>query len=330
MKHAAAAGNRRCRWTRWVVGTCAVVLVVGWLLRCWPGESFWLSAALTYAPTPVWLVPLFPALIAGAFGRNRRTAFISTGLLLFVLFPLMGFQISLPARPQGGERITIATWNVRNKPASAATVEAELKRLNPDLVFLQEAGSKIWQDDILKDWQKGGTTSQWIRTRGQIEDTHALKLGDSWRPAVAAQTSVGSRSVRLLNVHLSVADPGRSFHRARRNLSTAYAYLHDTDQTRREQIEDIAAWAKEESGPFIVAGDFNTPPHATVWSGLRPLATNTFGARGLGFGYTFHSRLPLWRIDHIWVSRHWRVLRCGTFGDQASDHRGVWAELELR
>jgi len=80
----------------------------------------------------------------------------------------------------------------------------------------------------------------------------------------------------------------------------------------------------------VIAGDFNTSPQVACWEPLRALATDAFAARGLGFGYTFRSDFPLWRIDYLWVSPHWRVLRSGTFGGRLSDHRGVWAELELR
>ncbi len=317
--------HRRPRWARYVVGVCAFVLVLVWLLQRWPGEGCWLSVLLAYAPPFIWLGPLAPALFASIFGRDRLAGLTAGLLLVFTLLALMGLQLSLPARPRDGERIVVATWNVHREHGRVAEVKAELERLGPDIVFLQEAGG-AWQD-TLSDWNFAGHGRQWVFVRNEIQDCRIQQLGQSWRPAFAVNTSVGSQTVGLIDVHLTVAGRGQSLRRAR---GARRAYLCATARARREQIESIAAWAQQQTGPFIIAGDFNTPPGASVWNPLVPLATNAFAARGYGFGYTFPSSLPIWRIDHIWPSPHWRVLRCGTFGGTISDHLGVWAELELR
>ena len=311
---------------RWIVGVCAWLALVVWLLQRWPGgATSWLSALLVFAPLPLWLALLVPALLAGLFGHDRWALVGALVLAGFVMFELMGLAVSVPGRAQSGPRLVVATWNLHNNPARADEVRRAVDGVGADVAFLQEARSNVFVE-AFSDWHVFHSRSQLLAARGELGETRVVRLGSSWRGALTARIAVGGREVSLLDAHLPVALPGQSLHLRQGGRRE---YLRMTTRFRQEQIASLAVWASQQSEPFVIAGDFNTQAQDPVWALLRPLATNAFATRGLGLGYTFPSRLPVWRIDHIWVSPQWRVLRCGTFGGTISDHRGVWAELEL-
>ncbi len=331
------------RFARRVTVSCLLVILLGWVLQRSPGENWWATVFLTYAPQALWLVPAVLALLVTLICRERFLSFVATVLVAFVLVVLMGWQWRTSAPPKVQDSLVVASWNVHNGWRSAKRVRLSLDEIGADIVLTQEA--------IDKHFLPYFEGFECVRTRGQrifirrqppldpdaqdsvpnapsrqVLSDGLVLLADGWRPAHQARVQFGDRHISLLDVHLVVGDkyPGRD-----RLTRHPRSYLRRTAQLRRDQIAFIARWAKQEPGPFIIAGDFNTPPHASVWQPLLPLATDVFAARGRGFGYTYRRHLPLWRIDYLWVSPHFRVLRCGTFDGGMSDHLGVWAELEF-
>jgi vancomycin resistance protein VanJ len=80
--------------------------------------------------------------------------------------------------------------------------------------------------------------------------------------------------------------------------------------------------------PLVIAGDFNTTPRGTMYSNLRD-KYNAFEQAGWGFGFTYNSRLPVIRIDHIWLNSRVQATRAFAVNDQASDHRPFVTDLTL-
>jgi endonuclease/exonuclease/phosphatase family metal-dependent hydrolase len=113
----------------------------------------------------------------------------------------------------------------------------------------------------------------------------------------------------------------------------------------RVRYDQVEALLEEEilreSGPVIVGGDFNVPPHSQMYLMLSRHLRNAHEEAGERLGFTFPSsnrrafvvfpQLPLVRIDHVFVSGHFLALRAGTIEDAGgSDHHPVWAELAHR
>lgn len=122
----------------------------------------------------------------------------------------------------------------------------------------------------------------------------------------------GDHALELFNTHLSV-----SF------------------RERRAQVAALLGerWLGQAAAdrPLVVCGDFNASPWSSVY---RRLARNLrdIQARGERHYATWPSRLPFWRIDHIFVSpalqvRSWRVVD-DALARHASDHLPLLAELE--
>ncbi len=97
----------------------------------------------------------------------------------------------------------------------------------------------------------------------------------------------------------------------------------------------LAALPQPQTAPVILCGDFNAGRLSPVYRGLsrslidvQKVLTNPGRAKA-----TFPSRRPLLRLDHIFVSRHFRILNVKvpkTHATQlASDHLPILADLEL-
>jgi endonuclease/exonuclease/phosphatase (EEP) superfamily protein YafD len=112
----------------------------------------------------------------------------------------------------------------------------------------------------------------------------------------------------------------------------------------KKRYGEVAALLEEEilleSGPVIVAGDFNVTPHSQMYLLLSRHLRNAHDEAGSGLGFTFPAAaralgivplVPLVRIDHVFVSGHFLALSAGTIADAGgSDHRPVYAELAQR
>ncbi|HEY6080486.1 MAG TPA: endonuclease/exonuclease/phosphatase family protein [Polyangiaceae bacterium] len=119
--------------------------------------------------------------------------------------------------------------------------------------------------------------------------------------------------LQLMNTHLSVSFRERSA-QVRALLGAEWMVQAGTDV------------------PLVVCGDFNSSPLSAVYRKLsRDLRDVQWGAAPRRA--TWPSRLPFWRIDHMFVSRSVGVRSCGVIAAGlarvASDHLPLVAELDL-
>lgn len=123
---------------------------------------------------------------------------------------------------------------------------------------------------------------------------------------------IGGSEVSVMNTHLSV---------------------HFRD--RLLQIEQLlgAEWlANAESHvPLVICGDLNSSRFSPVYRRLQKDLVDAQRANGRRALPTWPSRLPLFRIDHLFTSPSLRVIRCEVRRDSlsmvASDHLPLLAEL---
>jgi vancomycin resistance protein VanJ len=79
--------------------------------------------------------------------------------------------------------------------------------------------------------------------------------------------------------------------------------------------------------PLIVIGDFNTPADSVHFDRLRARLTNAFETAGRGYAATWPMPLPVLQLDHIWTTKHLRVIRCEHRTSLWSDHRAIVADV---
>ena len=98
----------------------------------------------------------------------------------------------------------------------------------------------------------------------------------------------------------------------------------------REVVERVFELARETPDlPTIVMGDFNTPIDSVWFDGARDDFTHAFEQAGRGMLTTWPAPAPLLAIDHIWLSRQFRI-DCASIGwSWASDHRPIVTDVLL-
>ncbi|MFD9892174.1 endonuclease/exonuclease/phosphatase family protein [Amycolatopsis sp. NPDC059027] len=104
----------------------------------------------------------------------------------------------------------------------------------------------------------------------------------------------------------------------------------DVDSRRWEQeMKDLSA-AEGEHGIRILAGDFNaTLDHAGFRTVLARGYLDAAQQRGKSLTPTWHTAAPLVALDHVVVDRRAAVRDFRVFKVPGSDHRAVYAEIQL-
>lgn len=241
----------------------------------------------------------------------------------------------------------IATFNIHkgfsqfNQRLVIHELREELRRLNPDILFLQEVqGLHLGHAQRHTAWPAGGQ--------------HDFLAESRWEAAYGQNMVYdhGHHGNAILSRHLilSTANQDVSDHRfERRGLLHCQVEMPQFDVpvhcvcvhlglmagSRRRQMAALAERMEQLApgdAPLIIAGDFNDwRNHADDLLGSRLGLTEAFGAGRGRPARSFPSALPFFRLDRIYV-RGFRVRQAqvhyGAPWAQISDHAALTADLE--
>lgn len=103
------------------------------------------------------------------------------------------------------------------------------------------------------------------------------------------------------------------------------------DRRMHYQIRVMAGMVEHESLPVLFLCDCNSTPQSRQYAVLNRVLNDAFAERGRGFGVTHPEGYRFLRIDYIWHSDEFRTLEARVWNEAGtSDHRPVWARLDLR
>jgi endonuclease/exonuclease/phosphatase (EEP) superfamily protein YafD len=228
------------------------------------------------------------------------------------------------ARPQPearGPRLRVLTLNLFAGRADADATVALVRRTGADVLFAQEltddAATRLKQaglDDLLPHTQldlRGGPRGSGIYTRFPLGEGPYVAYTHAAQPAALLQLP-GGQTVDLICVHPCA--PTR-------------------------QRAGVARWRRELGGllppggrPRVVAGDFNaTLDHAAFRDVLRLGYADSAAQTGNGLIPTWGppDRAALLTLDHVLADRACAVLGYAVQAMPGSDHRAVFAEIQL-
>ena len=144
---------------------------------------------------------------------------------------------------------------------------------------------------------RGGSRGELVTySRYPILASSELDMGGIAR-ALDTRVSVEGRPLRILNLHMMTGDPTGKLKTGSRSR---FRFLNVTAESRRIQFDALSQIVAREELPTLLLGDFNTPPNSLGHRLMSRSMTDSFGAVGAGFGYTFRADIPVWRIDYIW------------------------------
>lgn len=241
--------------------------------------------------------------------------------------------------------VTLNLWHDKaDWPARQRQIVAELRRLQPDVIALQEVlqheglpnqaqtlaaalGYRAYFVSVDSTAAPRRYGNAILSKRPVLSlDWKALQPADDYRTVAHARIAVGTRTINVYATHLHYKPEGGAI--------------------RLQQIDDLLTYVDATAGgaPSLLAGDFNAPEHAPEFAGLRQRFRNAYGTLhpGIADDAREHSTLNLnqyapLRIDHVWYEPAAFAADAAQIlfnapdadGVWASDHYGVQARLRL-
>lgn len=155
----------------------------------------------------------------------------------------------------------------------------------------------------------GGGYGNGLLAKDPILRHHSLRLsmkGGEPRGILVADLEREGRVVRLVVTHLGL-----------------------TPMMRKRQVEAIIRLCRKWPGPMLVMGDWNVTPENPEVTRLSPWLTDALSHCG-ATGGTYPCPRPRKRIDYIFCSSHFRILKASVAAveDCPSDHLPVWCLLD--
>ena len=319
-------------WRRWgrKVLLWAIVLqwigAVAFIALLFVGERTQPSLLALYAPRQPFLVVAFAALLLVPFTRTKRRRILlvlQSALCAALLFPVLGFSVSMPREAKQPIRIT--SYNVFFGKEGRPALLDEIAAMSSDIIVLQAAYDSL--GSALRERLPDRTIHQdyelVLVTRFNLRSADVPPPLPDGTPAMYVKYVLDTPygALRVYNVH-------------------AYSPRHalfdrDGNQTasniaqREAQIAAVVAAARSDVPPFVIVGDTNLPGWSRIgrehFDGLR----DAFDEAGFGFGYTFPAKRPWLRIDRALRGDGARFVDARVGARGASDHRRLDVVLEL-
>lgn len=301
-------------------------------------------AAFTLFPIWVWGgIGLLLSSMGFVFFRAPLSLFTSSVWAISILVmadearPLgrIGHPSPEPGMPQRHDGRNVVRVVTINWSSSSANFSAGIESYQPDIIFVQEIphpyqlrkmNASLYQGK--GDYRYDADKRCGIIVRGEIEWENKNKNHVYRRQQVTALLPNGRR-VELLNLHLQAAATDM-------RLWTRDCWRTHRDNRQKHRFElgfaldGLRGPSQTTNRPTIIAGDFNAPANDSIYRMLDDRFVDAFEVAGTGWGNTYHRRLPILRLDHIFVSREFKPVRATVVSIPESDHRMVVADLILK
>ncbi len=324
------------------------VTLVGAAWLHYLGEQHWLTAALLYVPSGVWLLPvlgLIPLCVVFCF----RWALVLGFFALGYVWLFMGYEWHQTAVPegQGGEAIRILSNNVGNN--AKTTVAAFAAEFRPDVYVFQESRPGGYYAEVYPDLEVHKHGEFVLVTGLNVLEADFLDQPSWGAVPVAAryviETKSGSRLV-VYNVHMPTRRNVIGGIRGKGMLAALFGRSGGYGSVVRAQIRDffsgqdelagrLVERARTETEPVVLIGDFNFPRHGKIYRRFVAAFTDTFAAVGSGFGYSFPGKTnnpfaffrPWLRIDHAFSNAQLVPKESLVESRRPSQHRAIGVVL---
>jgi endonuclease/exonuclease/phosphatase family metal-dependent hydrolase len=346
------------RWVRRLSIALAVAyalsVVVAYLVFRFVGENWWISAIGMYLPRIAFAAPLVVFVPLLSLLRERRWLWSQAVALVIVVFPLMGLVLPGPGPSSATGGFRVMSFNVASSVMGREPVFRAIAEQNPDILLVQESTDWSKLHELVHEryphveW----STQFLVASRWPIVSTtnpSRIPYGDRQRSPRYLRHVLRTPSglVTFYNVH--PLSPRESFYELRgdsgfRNqLRSGQLFAGGAKETieanaglRALQIRAFARSARAETGPVVIAGDFNQTEPSPLFAGDLADFRDAFREGSSGFGYTFPSdafkgrrtpKIPWMRLDRILIRGDLEVTDFRVACRNVSDHRCVVADL---
>jgi len=318
----------------------AALTLLWWVLIRYLSDRWWPATVIEYAPRWPFLLPLLVVLPLG-LRRGWRMGILPLLTGLFVLGPLLNFNIPwrrwLSAAPEG-QKLRVLTCNIHRLELNIAEFDAYLLAADPNIVVLQDYSG--WDDSAVlrSGWSTYRVGEIFVASRFPIVGIHDLQLesvrgiDDDQIPhrmgaAAAFDLRTPAGLVTLVDLHL--ASPHNGLETVPADRHKGIFKLKANAIRRRNESAKITQWADAQTGPVILAGDFNTPPESPIYRAFWSRYRDAFDSAAFGYGYSYYAPVSAIRIDHILAGPGVMCAGCRIGPACGSPHRPVVADLVI-
>lgn len=234
--------------------------------------------------------------------------------------PIVSYMGVQTARADAGAaKFRVLTFNTWFRNHDYAEIARLLEQMQADVVVLQERDRDDGAQRIA-----GHLTSypySFIEPR-----PHGVVVFSRW-PITSAELLPLTNGPGVLAAHVTLDWNGKA-------VTVLGAHLHwplgpASSRMRNAELAGIASFAAARHEPVIVAGDFNVAPWSRNFRVTLERSGLSDAAAGHGLAPSWPSQFPPvgMRIDHCWVSHHWRSVSVRLGPSNGSDHLPLIADL---
>lgn len=312
------------------------------LIRLTPlAQSPWIEFFSNLLPLP--LLPAVPFALLSLIGRRPFKALAQLIPVAFLLVSYGPFYAPrTTAAASTADSLVVVTHNLYARQSGFETVVAMLRATDADVITLQELSLEAaaaleaelgerYPHRALHPQSSSPIHGQGILSKFPIVDDEFWRIGLGQQRAVL---EIHGRQVTVYNPHP--------------NMPFEFKRLPPFDAMKRDAVmDDMLQRLARESGPVIVAGDFNFNDQSYQYERLAAVLTDSWREAGFGMGNTWPAvhdadyevtewpqaaiPAPIMRIDFVFHSAHFATQDVQVWPTSVgSDHRPVRATLVLR
>jgi endonuclease/exonuclease/phosphatase (EEP) superfamily protein YafD len=235
--------------------------------------------------------------------------------------PIVSYMGVQTARADAGSaRFRVLTFNTWFRNHDYAEIARLLERIQADVVVLQERD----RDDGAQ--RIAGHLASYPHSFVEPRP-HGVVVFSRW-PITSAELLPLTSGPGVLAAHVTLDWNGKA-------VTVLGAHLHwplgpASSRMRNAELAGIASFAAARQEPVIVAGDFNVAPWSRNFRATLERSGLSDSAAGHGLAPSWPSQFPPvgMRIDHCWVSHHWRSVDVRLGPSSGSDHLPLIVDLE--
>lgn len=284
---------------------------------------WWLDVLANFRAQYVVALALFGLLVT--MSKWRKTGYGILAVALVNLIVVLPLYIGSPADARvDGNSIRVMSYNLLSTNESYSEVIEYIETIDPDLVLLHEA-SRPWEVAV----ESAGLDYEIVRPRSDdlIFGTLVLVRGEDVEAISYGFAAASPRAVGLTYVPSGWTEP----------LAVLGTHpVAPSDQERADlrdaQLGFAGEWARDQTGAYLVVGDFNSTPWS--WPFRRLMSSTDLHNSQTGFGLqpTFPStsnlllRVP---IDHLVHSETLEVTGRNLGPSLGSDHFPLVVDLQV-
>lgn len=275
--------------------------------------------------------------------------FLSLIVILLGWFHFQGF-INFSGKSEGTAHLKVLSYNIGfSYPLRSGSKEAkvhnkeELKSFflaqdDVDVFCLQESSS--YSREILKNSFSEFYTHEvdrrgtFIFSRYPIIRHGEISFGTSTNSCLWADINLKDDTIRIYNMHLQSNQVSLDAVKIIDNVNLQEKKTWDgirgilrkyrnTSRVRARQSQKVAEHAASSIHPTIICGDGNDPPTSYTYSRLYDDFQDSFIESGSGIGTTYAGKIPMLRIDYIFVDDQFEVNSFDVLPKTFSDHYAV-------